>query len=271
MNHVIVQRAHPLQNFAIRVLFLGLFVALLWAAYELGYMQSEEDIIAAKGGRQSLLIQQRILKTNNDQLSKEIIHLERNYLLEKEASHLVQLDINKQKKTIEDLNAQLTFYKGIVTTNKSRESLYIQSLQIKPYRLKNAVSKNNLAKSQKSDQQDQAVKTGKLYQYSIILAQKIKRKRYSSGMLKVVLLANDSEKSIKLPISELLLESPDSKKDPFKFRFKYFQEFKGIIRIPESMTVSGIEVIAITKKKKLSLDVGQLTWSKDQGVEYVGR
>ncbi len=259
MTHIIVHRTHPFQYYGIRLLVLLLAASLLWGAFELGYMQSEEDIIEAKGGRKSLLVQQSVLKKKNTDLSKEILHLERKYLLDKESCQLIQLGMNKDQKKIAVLERELAFYKGIVSPTYERESIYLQSMEIKVYK----PQKSKLEKDPKG-----------LYQYQFTLAQKIKKRNYTKGFINIYIKGKQNNKSVKLSLKSLL-EPPQEKKSVkekgFKYSFKYFQEFSGIMRLPEGMIPQSVDIIIDAKKKKSVIELGDLEWSQTEGMKYVGQ
>lgn len=259
MSHIVISRCHPVQYYGIRISILLLAVALLWGAFELGYMQSEEDIIEAKGGRNSLLVQQKVLKKQNKELNKELLHLERKYLLEQESCQLLKSAMNKDQRKIAELEKELKFYKGIVSPEKTKKSIYLQSLEIKPLRVTNTT---NVSAEKHKNQ----------YQFKFIVAQKVKKRNYTKGHIKVFIAGRQSNKPIKLSLISLLVDDPKAKKDKvFKFSFKYFQEFNGIMTLPEGMIPESVEVVIETKKKQSMIELTELGWSKTEGMKYVGK
>lgn len=264
MTHIIVHRTHPVQYLAIRFFILLLIASLLWGAFELGYMQSEEDIIEAKGGRKSLLVQQSVLKKKNTELSKDLLHLERKYLLEQESYQLIQLAMNKDLKRMAALEKELAFYKGIVSPGKDRDSVYLQSLEIVPYNPK-LVGTEPLP--------------GQGYQYQFIIAQKVKKRTYTKGLITIYIKGKQGDKPVKLSLNSLLDSVKETSKQKqkekkvkgFKYAFKYFQEFSGIMRLPEGMVPQTVDIIIDSKNKKSTIELGDLEWSQTGGMKYVGQ
>jgi len=255
MSHIIISRCHPVQYYGIRLLILLLAIALLWGAFELGYMQSEEDIIEAKGGRNSLLVQQKVLKKQNRELNKELLHLERKYLLEMESSQLIKSAMQRDQRKIAELEKELKFYKGIVSPDKGKKSLYLQSLEIKPVTLTKTTEKK----------QNQ-------YQFKFVVAQKLKKRTYTKGTITIYIKGKQNNKLVKLSMFSLLVKDSKQDKDKaFKFSFKYFQEFTGIISLPEGMIPQSVDIIIDTKKKKSTIELNELGWSKSEGMKYVGK
>ncbi|MCW8931320.1 MAG: hypothetical protein OQL19_13905 [Gammaproteobacteria bacterium] len=259
MTHIIVHRTHPFQYYGIRLFVLLLAASLLWGAFELGYMQSEDDIIEAKGGRKSLLVQQSVLKKKNTDLNKELLHLERKYLLEQESCQLIQMGMNQDQKKITELEKELAFYKGIVSPTTDRGSIYLQSMKIEPYKSRKIEPEKDLSR---------------LYQYDFTVAQKTKKRSYTKGLIKVFIKGKQDGKSVKHSLISLLEPSKNKKelKDKgFTYSFKYFQEFSGIMRLPEGMIPQSVDIIIDTKKKKSIIELGDLEWSQSGGMKYVGQ
>jgi hypothetical protein len=256
MSHIVIARSHPLQYYGIRLLFLLFAAALLWGAYEMGYMQSEEDIIEAKGGRNSLIVQQKVLKKQNRELRKDLLHLERKYLVEQESCQLVKLTLNQDKQKIVELEKEVNFLKGIVSPSSKKDSIYLQSLSITPI--------NNTGEEQ-SD-------TGKSYQYQFIVAQTMKKHSYSKGNVKITFSANKGNKKVEFLLNSIISDDNELKKaKAFKYGFKYFQEFNGIITIPNDVIPKSISVVIDSKKKKSIVELNDLAWSKNEGINYVGK
>ncbi len=270
MTHIIIARSHPLQYYGIRLLFILVGLALLWGAYEMGYMQSEEDIIKEKGGRNSLLLQQKILKKRNRELSKEILHLERKFLLEQKACEIVKSDMSREQEKILALEQQVDFYKGILAPDAGRDRIYLQSLEITPI-----LPPEDLKAEAGSETQN-------YYQYRFIIAQKMKKRTYTKGKIRIFIKGLQNNKPVKLPLQALIVsnnkaakkakvENNSSGEQGFKYSFKYFQEFSGIIALPEKMEPQAVDVIIDSKKKKSIIELSDLSWSKNEGMKYVGK
>ncbi len=270
MTHIIIARSHPLQYYGIRLLFILVGLALLWGAYEMGYMQSEEDIIKEKRGRNSLLLQQKILKKRNRELSKDILHLERKFLLEQKACEIVKSDMSREQEKILALEQQVDFYKGILAPDAGRDRIYLQSLEIIPI-----LPPDDLKAETGSETQN-------YYQYRFIIAQKMKKRTYTKGKIRIFIKGLNNNKPVKLPLQELIIsnnkaakkakaEKNSSGEQGFKYSFKYFQEFSGIIVLPEKMEPQDVDVIIGSKKKKSIMELTDLSWSKNEGMKYVGK
>ena len=81
-------------------------------------------------------------------------------------------------------------------------------------------------------------------------------------------------KAVELPLFSLLVHPKkvkETKDKAFKFSFKYFQEFSGIMRLPEGMIPHSVDVIIDSKKKKSIIELSDLQWSQTGEVKYVGQ
>lgn len=257
MSHIIVARCHPIQYYGIRLLILLLAIALLWGAFELGYMLSEEDLIEAKGGRSSLIVQQKILKKKNKELSKDLLHLERKFLVEKQASELLKTTLNADQKKIAELEKELQFYKSIVSPGQKEKPLYLQYFEITPLV---ATKKEN--DGEKSNQ----------YQYDFVIAQKMKKRTYTKGSATIFFNGKQDHKPVKLSMISLIGDDAKAKKDKrFKFSFKYFQKFTGIMTFPDKFVLESVDININTKKNKTNIELNDLAWSQSEGMKYVGK
>ena len=238
MTHIIVRRRHPIKYYGLRLVIFLLLAMLLWAVYVLGYKQLEKDIISAKGGRSSLLVQQSALQRKYNELSDNFLRLQRQTLLDQKSYQLMQSDFSEDKDKIAALEQKVYFYEGIMFPDKERKKVYLQSLEIKPY-------DKNLA-----------------YQYYFILAQKMKKRTYTKGMVKVLLKGTKENKEVELPLFK------KSKDNYLKYGFKYFQEFKGIIHLPEGLSPHTITIIIKPKEQK-SVIKSDIKWVETGKVSYV--
>ncbi len=237
MTHIIVRRKHPIKYYGIRLSIFLLLALLLFAVYTLGYKQLEKEILSAKGGRSSLVVQHSVLQNKYNQLNDDYLRLQRQVALDQRAYQLVQLGLGEDRDRIAKLEQTVNFYEGIMFPDKERKSIYLQSLEIKPdgERLK--------------------------YQYSLMLAQKIKKRTYTKGIIKLLIKGKKEGK-----IMEVALFKKGGN-NYFKYGFKYFQEFKGIIQLPEGLSPHTITVIIKPKEQK-SVIKSDLKWEK-AGVSYV--
>ena len=257
MSHIVVARCHPVQYIGIRLLIVLIAIALLWGAFELGFMMSEEALIEAKGGRTSLIVQQKVLKKKNKELNKELLHLERKLLIEKEASALVKSAMSRDQEKIAELEKELQFYKSIVSPGNKEKSLYLQNFEISPALVSDPVDSKE---------------TGSQYQYQFILAQKMKKRTYTKGSVKIFINGKQNNKETRLSMDSLLTDGSKAKKDKqFKFSFKYFQKFEGIITFPEKFIPESVDIKVSAKKEKLNIELSDLVWSQSKGIKYVGK
>ncbi len=265
MTHIIIARSHPLQYYGLRLLFAIAGFALLWGAYEMGYMQSEEDIIKEKGGRNSLLLQQKILKKRNKDLSRDILHLERKFLLEQKSCAIIKSDMYREQENILQLEKQVNFYKGIIAPGEGREKIYLQSLNITPI-----VAPRDMQPESGNENQ-------KYYQYHFIIAQKMKKRTYTKGRVKIYIKGVQNNKAIKVSLFDQIvsnkvpLDKDNRKEHGFKYNFKYYQEFSGIISLPQGMEAQAVDIIVSSKKKKTIIELSDLGWTENEGIKYVGK
>lgn len=277
MTHIIIARSHPLQYYGIRLLFIIAGLALLRGAYEMGYMQSEEDIIKEKGGRNSLLLQQKILKKRNKELSREILHLERKFLLEQKSCEIIKSDMTREQEKILALEQQVDFYKGIIVPSEGREKIYLQSLEITPILPPDNLTSKAFSEKKAISGKKAISEKRNYYQYRFIIAQKMKKRTYTKGAVKIFINGLKNNKPVRLSLRDLTISNKvqtnktKTKEQGFKYNFKYFQEFSGIIALPEDMKPRSTDVVIDSKKKKSKIELRDLSWSENEGIKYVGK
>ena len=243
MTHIFVPRGHPLKYYGLRLFWIVFGCALIWGAFELGYKQSLKDMIQGKGGRDTLLVQQQRLQEENKTLQAEKLHLERQLQLEKEAAQLLKDYIHKDQETIAVLEKELAFYKAMLAPADDVDSIFVQLFEL-----------NSLAEKQQ-------------YHYKLIIAQKVKKRNYAKGKVKVVLKGTQEGKSVTLKLDTLTEEKEKS----FNFRFKYFQTFKGNFNLPEKFEPATVSVIIDSKTPKKLVEYNDLPWTANGGIIDVGQ
>jgi len=206
---------------AVGVLFLvGLS---LWFAFERGRVAGGYDSMAAVERVEEL--EQNLTQLQNEmaKLQTNNTALERNNHIEKDANRQVKETIVKLQDEILRLNEEVTFYRSIVSPEKSKRRLFVQDLQF----------------SKKSTNE---------YNYKITVTQRGNNTRVVRGTMRIVFegLKAGQPQTIKM---EKMIISADNRK--FKLGFKYFQRFQGTVKIPEGFTPSTLRVQVVPNSSRL--------------------
>lgn len=243
MTHIIVPRVHPLKYYGLRLFWIIFGAALIWGAFQLGYKQSQKDMIEGKGGRDALLVQLERLQQENKDVQQENSNLEHQFQLEKEAAQLLKDSIYADQESRAQLTRDLAFYKAMLAPAEDEDNIFIQSLKI-----------DSLAEKQR-------------YHYKFIIAQKVKKRSYATGRVKLKIKGILEGKQATLILDDLIEEKDKS----FKYRFKYFQTFNGDFTLPEGMEPATVSVVIDSKTPKKLVEYNDLPWSVNRGIIDVGQ
>lgn len=194
-----------------------------WYAYERGRVAGGYDSIASVEKVQQL--EQTVTQLQNEMagLQSNNTALERNNHIEKDANRQVKETIVKLQDEILRLNEEVTFYRSIVSPEKSKRRLFLQDLQF-------------------------IRKTASEFDYKITVTQRGNNTRVVRGIMHILI---DGEKAGKAESvnMESLITSKENKQ--FKLGFKYFQRFQGTVKIPEGFTPSTLRVQVVPNSSRL--------------------
>jgi len=226
---------NPLQNYylisikrpgywLLSMLGILLIIGLsLWFSYEKGRVAGGYDSMEAVERVEEL--EQTLSEFQNQMANLQTNNtaLERNNHIEKDANRQVKETIVKLQDEILRLNEEVTFYRSIVSPEKSKRRLYIQDLQF-------------------------VRKADGVFDYKITVTQRGNNTRVVRGIMRIVFdgIKDGQTTSIKI---ESMITSKDTNK--FKLGFKYFQRFQGTVKIPEGFTPSTLRIQVVPNSSRL--------------------
>ncbi len=284
MTHIIIPNISPVKFYGIRFLLFLLVIFLLWGAFELGYKRSlESSSIASveKAAPQQAAPDTQAQNNDTCETSKKFIHLEQQFLIAREACQIIKKNIDKDKQKIMQLEKELSFYKAIVAPaeDKDKEVVYLQSFEIVPYTVKKKEADKGTGKragKRESEDNKELLKKGNLYQYKFIVAQKVKKRTHTKGVVTIYIKGKQDNKEVKHSMVSLLYtkgQTDEKKIKSFKLGFKYFQDFSGIIQLPGNMQPQSVDIMMKIKTKnkniKPKIELNDLIWSDEGKVNYV--
>lgn len=154
------------------------------------------------------------------------------------------------------LEKELVFYKAIMAPAKDKDSIYLQSLEIKPL-----VYKKELENAELDSKRQ-------YFKYKFIVAQKMKKRTQTKGTISLNIRGKQGDKNVNFSMSSLL-EEKDKAQKSFKFSFKYFIEFTGLLSLPDDFQPQVIDTTIKTSRKKSSIILNDLLWVDKKGLKYV--
>lgn len=237
-RHRLVVRPHrPLRNGIFYTVVATVIVALVLGAFEFGRVRGGYDSTEASRLQESMQREIKTLNSLNRELRERIALLERSSEIDREAREQVQANLAAMQDEVLELREELAFYRGIVSPEDAQAGLRIQRFRLSPG------------------------PDAELFHYRLVLIQAIKHDRRASGEIDVMIHGvQDGE-----PQSLKLAELAESEDKAMKYSFKYFQDFEGDIRIPESFSPARVEIVVRPNGRGSETIRQSLDWSQAVG------
>jgi len=195
-----------------RIGMVALLLALLvsgWGLFEYGRYRAGYDRAAFNQLRQQLEKNNSELEAEVRRLRQEKMELEQTRQIESRAYGLVRKDLRDLQNELLELKEELAFYRGIVSPEESGRGLQIQRFNIT------------------KDSEERA------WNFKLVLTRVLKNKGVAKGTVEVQVDGIDAQgkHSSVTPLQRL------------RYNFKYFQNIKGKVELPEGFVPSRATVV----------------------------
>lgn len=211
-----VRHHAPARVWALRLGLGALALVAVVAAFEYGRYRAGYDRQAAAAAVADLQGRLAAALEENRRLRERVALLEQSQSIDQQARDRVQGTITELQNEILELREELAFYRGIVSPADSESGLKIQSFTLAP------------------------AGADRHYRYKLVLIQAIKHDRRVQGEVAVYFHGRRAGESVRLSLADLLIESDTG----LGYAFKYFQDFEGLLALPEDFTPLRVEVVA---------------------------
>lgn len=151
-------------------------------------------------------------------LQQRVAVLERAQQVSNAANADLQHQIGERQEEIAGLRADLAFYSSLTRADAKREGFSVQALSLMP-----------------------AHDNPRLFNFTVTLTQNLKPGQVASGQVKLSVTGTRADKLASLDWTDLVAGA-DAK--GMGFAFKYFQQIKGTLLLPEGFVPNGIRVEA---------------------------
>lgn len=179
-----------------------------------------------------------------DSLTQRVAVLEEGSKLDKQASDAVRQSVKEYRDRIAELEKEVTFYKNIMAPGSKNTGLHIQKLELTPT----------------SDAQR--------FKFKIVLTQLEKNQSYLNGQAAVSIIGQLNGQKTIYSLREL---SEDYKDLGIKFRFRYFQNIVGELKLPEGFKPEEVQVILQTQGRKPVRVDSAFGWAMGESINNVGQ
>jgi len=214
-HEMVVVPYRPLYKPMTFIAFLIFFTGFSWLSYELGNKEGLE--LKVEVVREKALISKQLQESKAliSAMSQKIADLTVGGEIDNKANEEVRQSIESLQNRLAEQNEEIKFYKDVMQPNAANNGLRIERL--------NVSSKGS----------------GKV-KYSLQLTQIVEKHDYVQGVVQISLLGQSGGQEKAFQISAL---DPD-KAEAIKFRFRYFQDIKGELRLPEGFVPREVMIVA---------------------------
>lgn len=207
-------------------------MALLWGSFEYGRYVAGFDSADASTYIEQLQEQLEESQAEIIESTRQATMLERNSRIDDDASVQLKETLAQTQNEALELKKELSFYKSIVAPEQGGRSLAIQTIQLK------------------------LNKAGE-YDYKIMVSQRGRNDQFARGTIEVRIEGVNKGKPVTLKLSEV----SNATKVPMKFGFKYFQNFEGVMVLPETFSPDYVRVKVVPSTGKIKTVDEQFAWS----------
>lgn len=235
MNKRLVVRHHrPHYPIIIGVVLLVAVVVGGWALFNYGLKQAgfEKENLAQK--ETEWLAMQSKLAAEVVTQREHATRLEQGYQVEREAYQHLQDEVTRLHDEVSNLTDELTFYRDIVSPESDQKGLSVRGFLI--------------SKMEESAQ----------YRYKIVITKVPNDGNLIRGNLTLEIEGKEKDEVKRYSLKQLTLSKRPS--DKISFRFKYYQNLNGEIRLPEGFEPTKVMLTLNPKGKKLKKSVEQFDW-----------
>lgn len=209
---LLVVRSHdPARRWRLVLLVvLGWLVSVVAAA---GAITMLRDRAAEAGDRSAL---ERLTRTNSD-LQRRVAVLERSEQVARAANADLQQVLRDRQEQIFGLRADLAFYSRLTGSGALREGLAVQSVRLSP------------------------AAEARVYNFAITITQNLRAGRVAKGRVRLSVTGVRDGKLVTLEWPQL---AANQDREGMQFSFKYFQQLKGALMLPDGFTPNRIHAEA---------------------------
>ena len=232
LTHTIITIQRPYLWLLSLVAILCLLMLSHWFIYEYGRNIAGYDSASADAYIGQLQAQLDEAQAEIVESNRQATMLKRNSQIDDDASAQLKETLAQVQSEALELKKELSFYKSIVAPEQGSRSIAIQTIQLK-----------------------QNASGG--YDYKIMVSQRGRNDRFARGTIDVSIEGLKKGQPVTLKLADVSNET----KKPMKFGFKYFQNFEGVMTLPEAFLPETIRVKVKPKSGKIKAIDEQFAWS----------
>ncbi len=231
-THKIIAIQRPLLWVLSFVIILCMMLISLWVSFEYGRHIAGYDSAGTDAYIDQLQTQLEESQAEIIESNRQATMLERNSRIDDDASSQLKETLAQVQNEVLTLKKELSFYKSIVAPEQGSRSIAIQTIQLK---------------------QNEAGG----YHYKIMVSQRGRNDKFARGTIDVSIEGVNKGKSVTLQLADVVKDI----KKPMKFGFKYFQNFEGVMNLPDAFQANSLHVKVKPSTGKIKAINEQFAWS----------
>ncbi|MEH6559703.1 MAG: DUF6776 family protein [Oceanicoccus sp.] len=213
---IVVQESSE-RRLGLRLLILVLLVAVVAAAYWFGGRSMRAEFQTVSKDYTQMAERLAAAEVASREASQQLVNLKVGADVDRRTVNDVRSLVSKYKQTINQLNEEISFYKGLMAPTEKERGLGIRSWEVYP-----------------TDESH-------VFQYKLVLQQLALKHTVLKGVLSLDVVGKRDGKEEILSL-DILSQQIDS--SGVKLRFKYFQYVEGELRLPEGFTPNSVDIVA---------------------------
>ncbi len=216
------------------IIFIVLILLMIWSAFEYGRSVAAPSVEDNKSQTYIKHLQQQLLESQQAfaDTRRLLTMLERNSEIEDGATVQLKASLKATQSEVLTLKRELSLYQSVMAPEKGDRSLAIQKVQI-------------------------SINAEGGYDYKIMVSQHGRHDQFARGVVDVSIVGLSKGQTQTLALAEV----SNDIKNPMKFGFRYFQNFEGVIVLPEAFEPEVIRVKVNPGKGKINAIDEQFSWS----------
>lgn len=234
----------PARQLFFRLVSVIILLGIICGAYLYGSylgVRNEQRLLSEVS---SLREQLKYGAERESELRQQVAVLENAAFVDKGANEDVRKSNRELNDKIAELEKDIALYQGIMSPSVNSSGLTIQEVTLTP-----------------------TAKSGR-YRFKVMLTQVGNNSNYLQGLVGINILGVQNGEITAYPLKELSAEIKDI---DIKFRYRYFQEFKGELNLPDNFTPEQLQVIAQSVGKKSARTEKSYNWSDLENGNNVGQ
>ncbi|MDX1757609.1 MAG: DUF6776 family protein [Marinobacter sp.] len=231
----VVVRHRPGRRLRRTSILLLFSVVCAVVGYAVGMAQGGFRFSTMLQTRESLQAELESVRQDYLATQQNLINLERGRSIDEQALAQARRTIAKLETDIAELKADLTFYRNIMAPSEVSDGLQVDRLRLRPGRLDGR------------------------YGFKLVLTQVGDNNSYISGVVAVNVIGRRRGEKEVIALRDL---SDDIEDLGVKFRFRFFQDIEGHLRVPDDFEPLEVQVVAQAQGSKSSQAERTFEWAQ---------